>query len=171
MTSRTVRIEGGLLSPDFLESITEAPGQAPRDFSLEPRRTIVDEASTLWGDVRVYWDAFQRRLTRSAGGDSATTITRAQRVMPLLEALGYAMRYQRRALVVDGQSYAISHRPGREEQGPPNHIVAHDQALGERPPAGRGTMSPHALVPHYLNRHEHLWGVVTNGRLLRLLSL
>jgi hypothetical protein len=30
-------------------------------------------------------------------------------------------------------------------------------------------MAPHSLVQEYLNRTEHLWGVVTNGFNLRLL--
>ena len=34
---------------------------------------------------------------------------------------------------------------------------------------GNGRRSPHALVQEYLNRSDCLWGIVTNGRLLRLL--
>jgi len=29
--------------------------------------------------------------------------------------------------------------------------------------------SPHALVQEFLNRTEHLWGIVTNGLVLRVL--
>ena len=46
------------------------------------------------------------------------------------------------------------------------HIVAHDQDLDRR---GEARQSPHALVQDYLNRADALWGVVTNGRQLRLL--
>ena len=60
--------------------------------------------------------------------------------------------------------------------GPPIHIVAIDQPLGERPAGGRGRalsprgLSPHALVQEYLNRtDDDLWGIVTNGAVLRLL--
>jgi len=82
--------------------------------------------------------------------------------------------------MADGRSYAISHRAtspspsqgegqGEGDSGPPVHIVAFDQKLGGRPPAGRGTLSPHALVQDYLNRSDDLWGIVTNGATLRLL--
>jgi hypothetical protein len=30
-------------------------------------------------------------------------------------------------------------------------------------------MAPHSLVQEYLNRTEHVWGIVTNGLTLRLL--
>ena len=38
MTLLTTRIEGGLLSPDFLETIHEQSGQKPADFGLDARR-------------------------------------------------------------------------------------------------------------------------------------
>lgn len=172
MAYLSISVEGGLLSPDFLETIHDAAGQRPADFGLDGRRSLVDEVSAVWGDVRAYWTAFERRLARASGGrgESTTTITREQWVIPLLEALGYAITYQRRAAEVDGRTYAISHRAGQDEDAPPVHIVAVEQPLGSRPPAGRGTMSPHALLQDYLNRSDdHLWGIVTNGHIFRLL--
>nr|HID13653.1 hypothetical protein [Anaerolineae bacterium] len=156
-----IRVEGGLLSPDFLEGIHEQSGQKPADFTLRARRSLVDEISSVWSDVRSYYDAFDRRLKR-AHGESTTTITREQWVIPLLEALGYRLAFQRRASIVNGRSYAISHRAVLDEtavdleQAPPVHIVACDQDLGTRPPSGRGHLSPHALLQDYLNRTEHL---------------
>ncbi|WP_423222340.1 Eco57I restriction-modification methylase domain-containing protein [Candidatus Amarolinea aalborgensis] len=180
MTLLTIRIEGGLLSPDFLETIHDQPGQKPADFRLDARRSLVDEVTAVWSDVRTYWEAFERRRARAKDGESLTSATRETWIIPLLEALGYRLTFQRRAVEADGRSYAISHRAtspspsqaegrGEGESGPPIHIVAFDQKLGERPPAGRGTMSPHALVQDYLNRSDDLWGIVTNGATLRLL--
>ncbi len=169
MTTYTcIRIEGGLLSPDFLDRITELEGQKPKDFSLEMRRSLVDEISSVWTDAQTYWEAFLHRQAR-ASAESITTITREQWVIPLLEALGYQLTFQRRAAEADGRSYAISHRAGSDESAPPVHVVGYDLDLGSRPPAGRGTLSPHGLVQDYLNRSEHVWAIVTNGYVLRLL--
>ena len=167
----SIHVEGGLLSPDFLETIHAAPGQPAADFGLDKRASLVDEVSAIWSEVRSYWEAFQHRLARvQARSESATTVTREQWVLPLLESLGYTLTFQRAAAEVDGRSYAISHRVGEAEQAPPVHIVAFDQALGDRPPAGRGALAPHALLQDYLNRSDDaLWGIVTNGRVLRLL--
>jgi hypothetical protein len=165
MNYTCIRIEGGLLSPDILEHIHDIEGQKPKDFNLESRRTIVDELTSAWSDARSFWDAFQRRIKR--GTESATTITREAWVMPLLEdLLGYELSYQRSASTVDGRNYNISHRAGSDESAPPVHIVGIDQELGK---TGRGFLSPHALVQDYLNRTDHLWGIVTNGNTLRFL--
>lgn len=170
MNVTCIRIEGGLLSSDFLERIHEMPGQKSADFGLDARRLFVDEISAIWADVQAYWEAFERRRARaSASTESLTTITREQWVIPLLEALGYRLIYQRRAAEVNGRTYAISHRTGDDETTPPVHIVGCDQDLGSRPSGGRGAMSAHGLVQDYLNRTELLWGVVTNGYILRLL--
>ena len=43
------------------------------------------------------------------------------------------------------------------------------QELGRVAASGRPRLAPHSLVQEYLNRTEHLWGIVTNGPTLRLL--
>ena len=106
--------------------------------------------TAAWADVRAYWDAYRRRSQRAqASSESLTSLTRDAWVIPLLEALGYRLVFQRRAVAVDGRTYPISHRaPAQddEENAPPVHIVGSDMELGTRPPSGRGTMSPHALL-------------------------
>ena len=94
MAYTCIRIEGGLLSADFLERISEMEGQRPQDFGLPPRHSLIDEISAVFRDVKLSWHAFLRRLNRS---ESKTTITREQWVIPLLETLGYKLTYQRRA--------------------------------------------------------------------------
>lgn len=49
------------------------------------------------------------------------------------------------------------------------HIVGVRQELGRLAPTGRPRLAPHSLLQEYLNRSEHLWGIVTNGLILRLL--
>jgi hypothetical protein len=43
------------------------------------------------------------------------------------------------------------------------------QELGRVPASGRPRLAPHSLVQEYLNRTEHVWGLVTDGLTLRLL--
>jgi len=172
VTSRgqAVRLEGGLFGPDFLALLKsgELPGQKAADFGIADR-PLIEEIAAAYRDAKRYWEAFRSGLERLPPDDPGTSLTRERWMIPFLSLLGYEPRYNRRAYEVDGQTFAISHRAGENEDAPPVHIVGAQQKLGERPPSGRPRLSPHALVQEYLNRTEHTWGLVTNGKTLRLL--
>ena len=167
----SIRIEGGLLGPELLDQVIAAdvPGQKPADFGLEPKRNLTDEIAAVFADSRALWGVFKSRLTRLPENDLATTVTRDQWALPFLALLGYQARYNSRAFEVDGQTFAVSHRAGEAEDTPPIHVVGAGQELGRVPPSGRPRLAPHSLVQEYLNRTEHVWGIVTNGLTLRLL--
>lgn len=167
----SVRIEGGLLGPDILDQVLsgDLPGQRPADFGLEARRNLTDEIAAVFADARALWGVFQNRLAKLREDDPATTVTRDAWVIPFLGLLGYAPSYNPKAYEVDGLSFAISHRASDETESPPIHIVGARQELGRVPASGRPRLAPHSLLQEYLNRTEHLWGLVTNGLILRLL--
>jgi hypothetical protein len=189
----SIRIEGGLLGPELLDQVIAAdvPGQKPADFGLEPKRNLTDEIAAAFADSRALWGVFQNRLSSLSEADLATSMTRDSWVIPFLSLLGYELTYNQRAYEIDGQTFAISHsaaspRPsdGRgiksapstlnsqlstSPDGPPIYVVGARQELGRVPPSGRPRLAPHSLVQEYLNRTEHVWGIVTNGLTLRLL--
>jgi hypothetical protein len=170
-TFPAIRIEGGLLGPDVLDQLLSAalPGQKPADFGLDGRRNLTDEIAAIFADARALWQVFQHRLQRLSTADPATSVTRDAWAIPFLGLLGYEPRYNARAYEVDGLSFAISHRAGEAEDTPPLHIVGARQELGRIAASGRPRLAPHSLVQEYLNRTEHVWGLVTNGPILRLL--
>jgi hypothetical protein len=162
-----ITVEGGLFPSDLLDKLAttpeEVPGQKPSDFGLNGGR-VSEETQSGYSAACAYWKALQQRL--GPGKGSTTSITRNAFVIPLLSGLGYEPEYQPAAVQVGGASFAISHRAGTEDDALPVHIVAADQPLDER---GAGRVSPHALMQDFLNRTDALWGIVTNGRRLRLL--
>jgi hypothetical protein len=176
MTFTTIISEGNLIPADLLERVAagEAEGQSPADFGFEKARRLGDEIAAAWGDVRAYWESFQRRIeTQARQGrlrpdDPATSLTREFWVVPLLETLGYNLTYTPSAAVVGGRTYALSHRAGADEHGPPVHIEGLRRPLDQKVKGGT-RLSPHALLQEYLNNTEQLWGIVTNGERLRLL--
>lgn len=167
----SIRIEGGLLGPDVIEQLFSAglPGQKAADFALDGRRNLTDEIAAVFADSRALWGVFQNRLQRLTSDDIATSVTRDAWMIPFLGLFGIEARYNQRAYDVDGMSFAISHRAGESEESPPVHIVGARQELGRVPASGRPRLAPHSLVQEYLNRTEHVWGIVTNGFTLRLL--
>ncbi len=169
----SIRIEGAILSPDILDRLDDAAGQRPADFGLETGTKVKDEIARAWADAQDYWRIFQRKLETLRPDSPATTETRQQWVTPLLGLLGYQLEYQAKGVELNGKTYAISHRVTNRGQTP-IHIIGAREVAGldrkpERTHIGAPRMSAHALVQEYLNLHDELYGIVTNGRVLRLL--
>ncbi|GIV55420.1 MAG: hypothetical protein KatS3mg040_0188 [Candidatus Kapaibacterium sp.] len=170
-TFSAIRIEGGILGPDILEQLLgeDLPGQQPKDFGIEGRRSLTEEVARIFTDARSQWEIFQRRLNTLPESDLATSLTRDAWLIPFLSMLGYELDFNHRAYLVEGETFAISHRAGKHPDAPPVHCVGARQELGRLAPSGRPRLSPHGLLQEFLNRTEHLWGLVTNGRILRCL--
>ncbi len=166
----SIRIEGSILSADILDAIErgEKPHQAAKDFGLEPTAKVKDEIADAWAAARAYWAAYQTKLARLREDATGTTETRNLWIGPLLELLGYHPSLAQ-SETVNGKPYRISHRdPTRDHL--PVHVLGWHESLDRRstvPNAPR--MSPHGLVQEFLNLTEHLYGILTNGRLFRLL--
>jgi len=167
----SLRLEGGLLGADIIEQIFngEVEGQKPDDFGLDRRRRLIDEVASVYNNARRLWDVLQDRLSRLPESDMGTEETRRYFAIPLLGLLGFNPSLNRRAYILDGETFFISHRADENEDAPPIHIVGARQELSKLSPTGRPRLSPHALLQEFLNRSEHLWGIVTNGRVIRLL--
>jgi Eco57I restriction-modification methylase/MmeI, target recognition domain len=167
----SIRIEGAILAPDILERLEEASGQRPADFGMDRGGKVKDEIARAWADAQDYWRIFQRRIESLKPGAVGTTETRQQWIVPLLGLFGYQLEYQARGTVLNGKNYPISHRAANRADTPV-HIQGclEPAGLDRKPEKGAALrISAHAMVQEYLNLKEQLYGLVTNGRLLRLL--
>ena len=170
MNYPSIRIEGAILSPDILGHIEELPGQRPSDFALDAGIKVKDEIARAWADAQDYWRIFQRKLEAVKEGSNATTETRNLWMVPLLGLLRYDIEYQPRGAELDGRIYAISHRATNRADTPVQIIGSRDPAgLDKKPTNATRRMSAHALVQEFLNLHDQLYGLVTDGHVLRLL--
>ena len=174
MNYPSIRIEGAILSPDILEGLhDDTVGQRPADFGLEANAKVKDEIVRAWADAQDYWRIFQRKLDTLKTDSPATSETRNLWMVPLFGLLGYQLEYQAKAAELNGKTYAISHRVVNRANIPV-HIIGYRESAGldrkpERTHLGAPRMSAHGLVQEYLNLHDELFGLVTNGRMLRLL--
>jgi len=165
-----IRIEGAILSPDIFDQIEELYGQRPADFGLTSKDKVKDEIARSWADALDYWRIFQRKLDTVQG--NATSETRNQWMIPLLGLLQYDIQFQSKGTVLDGRIYAISHKATNRANTPVHIIGANNPyKLDKKPETEKATrrMSAHALIQEFLNLHEQLYGIVTNGSVLRLL--
>ena len=166
----SIRLEGSILSADILDAIErgDRSHQNAKDFGLDSSAKVKDEIADAWAAARAYWAAYQVKISRLKAGATGTTETRNQWLVPLLGLLGYQLNLAE-SETIQGKTYRISHRdPARDQL--PVHLIGWHESLDRRstvPNAPR--MSPHGLVQEYLNLTEHLYGIVSNGRLIRLL--
>ncbi len=178
--STGLHIEGNLIAGDYLSDLVTGSikGQSPEDFGFAKADKLADEIATVWGEAKKFWAGFKKSREESSFSESGTTETRKAWVVPLLYNLGYLPSFRGEAEVIDGQSFAISHRAGdwggevakaTTTVTPPIHITGCRIRLDQKPPSGNPRLSAHGLMQEYLNRTEHLWGITTNGLQWRLL--
>jgi uncharacterized protein (DUF433 family) len=167
MKYSAINIQGNIITSDILEKIRteDIPYQKPIDFGLNPNTVIRDEVGLAWALATSHWKAFQQKRENLLDTETGTSETRRMWLIPFLQLLGYDISVAN-AEMINGKSYAISHRATNLD-GFPIHIVGVNQELDSKNEGAR--LSPHALGQEYLNNHEHLYALVSNGKYLRLL--
>ncbi|MGD9525491.1 Eco57I restriction-modification methylase domain-containing protein [Pseudonocardia sp.] len=164
---------GGLLPADMLARISEGkdvPGSLPADYRVVGSRSVRDEAERHWDYLRSVWTELRDRLPVAPEADvpvDATGLARTQWLVPLFSELGFGELTPLGAtgIVADGggKSFPVSHRWTHV----PVHLAAWHSSLDKRL---AGAIPAQSLVQECLNRTDaHLWGIVSNGRQLRLL--
>jgi len=170
MSFPSIRIEGAILSGDLLAKLDKGDftGQRPADFGFDSQPKLKEEIVRAWTAAQAFYTAFQHKLEGVKEGTAATSETRNQWMIPLLGLLGYAeLEFQSQSELVGDKPFRLSHHL-RSHGGFRVHIVGARESLDKKPTTGP-RVSPHAHLQEYLNLTEHLYGLVTNGKLLRLL--
>ena len=168
----TVRSEGGLLPLELLRRISEQdPNLKYTDadsYHLSKSERLGEAINSSWNRLSGIWWGFRSKVGQHTPGEATTSLTRERWLLPLFQELGYGRLASTKAVTIDERSYPISH----QWHTVPIHLAGWDVDLDRRAGgvAGAATRSPYSLVQEYLNTSDdHLWGVVTNGRHLRLL--
>jgi hypothetical protein len=169
MNYSAINIQGNIFSSEVLEKIRteDIRFQKAIDFGLPPSATIREEINLAWSLSVTHWASFKTKREALSEADTGTSETRRYWLLPLLQSLGFEVNTSN-AEIINNKSYAISHRANNKD-GFPIHLVGVNQSLDKRADIGGTRLSPHALVQEYLNNTEHMYGLVSNGRFLRLL--
>ncbi|MGW3451133.1 Eco57I restriction-modification methylase domain-containing protein [Streptomyces sp. NPDC001076] len=172
-----VHTVGGLLPADMLVRISEGkdvPGSKPADYGLPSSRSVRDEAERGWEYLKPLWREVRKRLPedRETGvpASDPTGLAENDWLTPLWRELGFGRLTHIGAAGITADSdaekkFPVSHRW--------HHALIHQTAWNtelDKRPGGAGTVPPQSMLQECLNRTEaHLWGVLTNGRQVRLL--
>ncbi|MBQ0905527.1 Eco57I restriction-modification methylase domain-containing protein [Micromonospora sp. U21] len=166
---------GGLIPADMLVRISEGKdvsGSKPADYRVIGSRSVRDDADRHWDYLKSVWKELRDRLPVLPEAETPadpTGLAVTQWLEPLFAELGFGRLTALGATGITsddgGKTFPISHRWNHV----PIHLAAWNATLDKRP-GGAGTVPPQSLVQECLNRSEaHLWGVLTNGRQLRVL--
>ena len=148
-------VEGDTRFLADIATFGSADGAAPSKAQYE------GDLEAAFRTGQAIWSAYAEELSR--GMDVSRL--RERLLQPLLTVLGFSPVYQRAHLQAGGQAWAVSHLGWPGVSAPPIQMVANPD-LDDR--AG-GKRSPHEELQGFLNASPIRWGIVTNGRVLRLL--
>ncbi|MFE6554220.1 Eco57I restriction-modification methylase domain-containing protein [Streptomyces sp. NPDC057746] len=167
---------GGLLPADMLLRIAEArnlPGTKSADYGLPASVPVRDEAERAWEYLKPLWRDLRAALPSdpATGAPAADPTGRAGTdwLAQLFRKLDFGALTEVGAAGIPADSDPEKRFPVSHRHGPALiHQIPWNQELDKRPAAGQ--VPAQSMLQDCLNRTEtHLWGVLTNGRHLRLL--
>lgn len=167
----TLTLEGGLFLPDQLQKAMQglASAQQDADYRLPKGLKAKDEYSRAFQIACAQWQDFAQQLERR---DIDATQLTTRFVQELLrDAFGYNLS-PAQPQDVDGRRYPVSFLAGNLPILVAPHTLGLDDADASMAIEGSGSRrkTPFQAMQELLNASEPLlWGVVSNGRQLRLL--
>jgi len=168
----TLTLEGGLFLPDQLEkaALGSAQWQTEADYGTPKGLKLKDDYSRAFQIACAQWKHFAAQLERTDLNAAELTHTFVREL--LRDVFGYANLQPCTGITLGERHYPVSLLAGSV----PVVVAPHTLALHEPDPrfaiAGSGSRKKSAfmLTQELLNASsDHLWGVVCNGKTLRLL--
>lgn len=177
MDYTSIHIYGHLLSDDILHSVerdNNFEGNRVSDFGIDTSVTAAIDYA--WSSLRSAYNYYKERSTLN---DPYGTRRSRDLMERLLGDLGYSLQRQATNVATDTGSFAITYLadnlagfPIKVEgdlTGDAKTDTLDKCSLDFRAKGERRQKSPHAIMLEYLNSTENIYGIVANGRTLRLI--
>ena len=183
MDYTSIHIYGHLLSDDILHNIERDNtliGNRDQDFGMDI--SVSSAIDYVWSSLRNDWNFYKERAgnERLAGRDPYGTRRARDLMERLLQSLGYKLDRQVANIEVAGTGYDISYTC--QELGKMPFVVIGENisadgsidtldkcSLDYRAKGGMRKKSAHATMLEYLNATENVYGIISNGQLLRII--
>ena len=172
----TLKLEGGLFLPDQLEKAAQgrASAQSEADYGTPKGVKLKDEYSRAFQIACAQWQHFAAQGERA--DVDAHALTQGFVAELLRDALGYAAAQSTATVQAGAFAYPVSFVAWPATASVPVLVAPHTLALDEADPrfavAGSGSRKKSAFqaMQELLNASpDHTWGIVSNGKQLRLL--
>ena len=183
MDYTSIHIYGHLLSDDILHNIERDNtliGNRDQDFGMDI--SVSSAIDYVWSSLRNDWNFYKERAgnERLAGRDPYGTRRARDLMERLLQSLGYKLDRQVANIEVAGTGYDISYTC--QELGKMPFIIIGENisadgsidtldkcSLDYRAKGGMRKKSAHATMLEYLNATENVYGIISNGQVLRII--
>lgn len=177
MDYTSIHIYGHFLSDDVLKAIEQDNtliGNREQDFGLDSQ--VQNTIDYVWSSLRNDWRFFNER---NAVKDPYGTRRSRDLMERFFTSMGYDLTRQNSNIVINGISHEITYLCPSLKDLPV--IVIGDKtgdadidtldkcSLDYRAKGAQRRKSPHATMLEYLNNTENVYGIVANGRVLRII--
>lgn len=192
----SLRIEGGIFPGEFLNTVRDLKlkGQGSTDYGLHRTLKLREEISRYWRIAKAEWEAFNDARQRQDIDRTSLAVERF--LVPLLQqAFAFTdLQVCRQPRYLGERCFPLSHEAGYVEQDPAssgftlgNGASGESRRIAHIPLVLTGPdfdldkshlafgdearrRSPQGLLQEYVNASgEALWGIVSNGLVLRIL--
>ena len=183
MDYTSIHIYGHLLSDDILHNIERdntLNGNRDQDFGMDI--SVSSAIDYVWSSLRNDWNFYKERANneRLVNKDPYGTRRARDLMERLFQSLGYSLDRQATNIEVAGTNYDISytcHDLGKmpfiiigEGISADGSIDTLDKcSLDYRAKGGMRKKSAHATMLEYLNATENVYGIISNGQILRII--
>ena len=183
MDYTSIHIYGHLLSDDILHHIERENtlnGNRDQDFGMDI--SVSSAIDYVWSSLRNDWNFYKERANneRLVNKDPYGTRRARDLMERLFQSLGYSLDRQATNIEVAGTNYDISytcHDLGKmpfiiigEGISADGNIDTLDKcSLDYRAKGGMRKKSAHATMLEYLNATENVYGIISNGQILRII--
>lgn len=183
MDYTSIHIYGHLLSDDILHHIERENtlnGNRDQDFGIDI--SVSSAIDYVWSSLRNDWNFYKERANneRLVNKDPYGTRRARDLMERLFQSLGYSLDRQATNIEVAGTNYDISytcHDLGKmpfiiigEGISADGSIDTLDKcSLDYRAKGGMRKKSAHATMLEYLNATENVYGIISNGQILRII--
>ena len=183
MDYTSIHIYGHLLSDDILHNIERENtlnGNRDQDFGMDI--SVSSAIDYVWSSLRNDWNFYKERANneRLVNKDPYGTRRARDLMERLFQSLGYSLDRQATNIEVAGTNYDISytcHDLGKmpfiiigEGISADGSIDTQDKcSLDYRAKGGMRKKSAHATMLEYLNATENVYGIISNGQILRII--
>lgn len=183
MDYTSIHIYGHLLSDDILHHIERENtlnGNRDQDFGMDI--SVSSAIDYVWSSLRNDWNFYKERANneRLVNKDPYGTRRARDLMERLFQSLGYSLDRQATNIEVAGTNYDISytcHELGKmpfiiigEGISADGNIDTLDKcSLDYRAKGGMRKKSAHATMLEYLNATENVYGIISNGQILRII--